>query len=401
MRVEDEGTGGVAATTASVPSSSGVTNSASGEGGGVTTASAGSGGNDASGGAGGDPVHDPVPGCEQLVWVGEPTVVPRHQGRPGARVFALDGDDVGLVHADQSTGPTRLVSRTIRQPFSSWPPRIDPPVTVYEGNDVMDNGAVPVPSRRDGSFARYVSGGSIVSRVGDAATSQTDGIIVALDPAGDGGAYQLRFNDADDVLIDRLPSLSGELAPTPLGVVPVDGCYLEAAFVQSQGPLLMATGACGGQVLLLRATSLYLEALGVVSAPDSYHVHLIRRTDGAWLATTQVQGITVQPIDGRGAVTGSAWSSTSYYGVVQMTSWREGFAYVESTGGFGDDDTHGVWLHVSDGVNATTLAPWPDDAAVIRDVSVTASADGASLLVAHDVAGDIVLQRADCVSARR
>lgn len=52
----------------------------------------------------------------------------------------------------------------------------------------------------------------------------------------------------------------------------------------------------------------------------------------------------------------------------------------------------------SDGVRETSSLPFTDDGVTTRGLSVAASGDGRSLLVAHEVPQDLWIQRADCVS---
>lgn len=143
-------TGGTSSAGASAP-----------EGGTGPTTSAGGGG--AEGGGGGEPQYSPVPGCETLVWTGEPIVI-QGTSRPQLPQLAWVAESsAGLVYADHPEATDLLLSVDLPDAFGVWPPMMSLPTLHQEGR--FQNSLGTFSSRRDGTFAVTVEGIPLLARL--------------------------------------------------------------------------------------------------------------------------------------------------------------------------------------------------------------------------------------------
>lgn len=355
----------------------------------------GAGGEAAQGLCAGPPVDEPtpVPGCESLVWVGEPVAVVL-EGWPRQQGALLDGGDVGLVHLTIDSGP--VVSRRIASPFASWPPAISEAVPVLPGSST---GVVPFFSARsDGTFAVYTDGAGAVGTFGESTVGlRPDWGVFALDPRPGAGGFLVGIGTVE------------HFAAVVEGSVGVDvhtfepGCIPPRGFVNDEGELmasnLRGAAGCNGpldQLALLRARSDGGEDLDVLElgAPASDH-RIVTRPGGAWLGLQLGMDLCVVPVDADGGLAGPALVTPTEANL-SIAPWRGGLAF-----SIREDNTLAIGL--TDGVNITRTPFLADDFAVpLHPLDLVASSDGRSVLATFDGFGPggvgLYVARADCVA---
>lgn len=312
------------------------------------------------------------------------------------RLQRLGNGDVGLVHADRGA-PERLLATVLPAPFEAWPPT--PGAAILVGETATTNMELRLDGREDGTFSVADHWPSVAGRFGEGAIGLTfDGWLV-VDPSPAGGGYGIaRLGDE----VVRFDTLEAGALPTSLGLRPSARCYRASAFVAADGSLFSSDGParyCDAvpTVEIMRATPDGIEKLASHPVEGAWSHEILPRSGGAWLVTSDRDQLDVLPLDERGAVAGPAWSEPTFQGFARVAPWRGGFTVAEFTNGEVED---GVGLRVSDGVNTTTLEPRGENWAGQSVPSVVASADGRSLLIAHEFLQNVFVSRADCSAAR-
>lgn len=359
--------------THAVSSGSSASAGASGAGGSVASVAAagGDGGSHGDGGAGGAgtgsggeggalAAPDPVPGCEELVWVGEPLWI-EVRFWPAPRVATLASGDVGLVYIDDEPNPSTAESLLLAEPFAAWPPVLGATAIAMTSDDPNGfyNEDPRISARDDGTFALMVPGqhAGVVARYGEVPDHvEVPGLLTVL-PTGD-AAYRMAWDEDGDWRVDHLPTLDS--APVFLGVLPPHPCWTERTIILPDGSFLLSQGPssyCEENVTLrlTRGSTAGLEEVASLPSTGLWDHALVPRADGAWLALAEVTHLTVLSLDATGAPGEPAWVMRRplHAWFFAMAPWRGGFALAEFTG----DDGRGGWgvrAVVSDGVHTTT-----------------------------------------------
>lgn len=392
------------------------------EGGGGAASTAVTGGAEVGGApAGGAPVGgapvgggplggaDPglVPGCEALVWSGDPITIPGYQSTRFIHFAALDSGDVGVVFRDHDNEGTHLDvmrSTVLAQPFAApWPPAVAPVVDQHFGQYFNEPGtfsALP-----DGTFAlgepihglfRFDAAGAIVEL--------PPGVDLFLDPAGGGwgieGGSTLRHWDAawspgpvvtgfDPAPCSFRPRLARNGSTTLLASWTYWGCW-------ESEPAIARTFA------LTPAQALETTDLGLAFYPRK--AQLVPRQGGGFYLNLSTDGLgdpatagqLVARLDDTGALVAPIDvppAEAPPFANRDLASWREGFVMTDrSAAGIGvtvSDETH---FTTSERLDLTLLTE------SVAELALLASPTGQFVLLALPSFNEVLIARAECHS---
>jgi hypothetical protein len=354
----------------------------------------------AGGEGGGEP--GPVPGCETLVWAGEPVSIPMWNAQ-AALLAPLDGGAVGLVYVggNQGTSTELLSSRTIDGAFDAWPPvAINEPVVHVDGELVF--GSSSLTSRPDGTFALvdYEPG---IYRFGE------PGVVLVNETytypflaPGDDGAYFVEREVDGPLRFYKRSSLEPLGSVEELGEMPQpDFCSTAYAELSDTPTFLFASrGYCNdgtgdpwaqfyqpGPTQIQVATTMPLPFF-------PYSQILAPRPGGFWYAiSAQFQTVVYRLTPVTTSIGEPIVIESDSLDPHKLALWRDGFALTTHT-------PEGLALLVSNGEQLTT-SPAQSPSPIIGfdgPALLPGGTDDRSILIAVPGNEGITLLRADCVA---
>lgn len=367
----------------------------------------GAGGVGGAGGAGGEP-PTVVPGCEQLVFVGEPVIVPPLSSMifsREVRAAPLAGGRVGMtwLNYDNTTFMDVLMSNTIEAPFDTWPPAVNPAVQAFSA-ELISNHPGPIESRVDGTFAVGPGPRGIFAfeHTGPVSPFGDRWAQAFPEPAPSSGVLGVAFDSSSlTYTLESLPDLSGS-APSYVGTFASEWCVTTRAVFDSDSTFF-SSGTdyyCedAPRVDFHRLTSgelVWLSGFDLPFVPIKQELER-RPGGGYWYSISNyIDGIAVYMLDDRGSPVGDPWTDSYTYGDTSpmFHPWRDGFVVSKRT-------VDGISVFVSDGYNITA-----SDAQLVEVKSsnselamVTGGANDTSIFFAYPVMQGIELFRADCVT---
>jgi hypothetical protein len=110
-------------------------------------------------GAGGDGAAPPtpVPGCELLVPVGEPVILPGIWHPAVPKLVPIDSTRAGIVYQDHDVAQDVAFSQTLEGAFDTWPPVVTDAVEHVRSSSIGVDFS-RLTSRADGTFGLHVGG---------------------------------------------------------------------------------------------------------------------------------------------------------------------------------------------------------------------------------------------------
>jgi hypothetical protein len=313
----------------------------------------------------------PVPGFEDLSWVGEPLRLTFQPGRGSfPRVVAIGGADAGLLHlATGGTHPEAVVSWLLAGAFDCWPPAVSGPTEHVRRTEISNYLVEPfvLPGGRfslppQGDVGTWGHAGMAAASAEDVAT----------------------FREHDPwASFDRPPYRHRRVVPVTLD----DGSRLAAVAplrARERGGAAAETAAgATEEVEIVRCVDGVLASCGALVGPAGALQTVIPRSGGAWLVFEGPDGGFVLGIDTDGRPVGEPWRLPFHQAFRRCfktyTRWRDGFI-VAIQGG------RTTRLFASDGVHTTRVGSAPGgDIPHGRAPSLAISPDGRSVLVAQQV----------------
>ncbi|MBK6512876.1 MAG: hypothetical protein IPM79_15725 [Polyangiaceae bacterium] len=378
------------------------------EGGAPSNGGALSTGGSAQGGGGSAP--EPIPGCESLVWAGEPVVLPGLFHPRRARLAMLDGGRVGVVYDDYDNFgdlTDKVLSQTLSGAFDSWPPKVGPLVTHYAG--MLWNAPWWLSARAEGVFA--VSGGNMsgIFRFDDPTPIVVDPFLrtYLLEPEAGGGAYVVDHSTGAPPSLSHFSSVEPLAGETALGELELpDSCGILHASFSGGSPLFVFGPGCSDTTPA--ASFFALGPTGELAPTASFELpyfpikqRLEPRPGGFdYALVEEVESVAAFPTDLSGAPEGPPFVEASTDGrwAHDLTPWRGGhavaFRHPARVEMMGVSLTLFEGPHVTEGpILSIRLAGSRTEAPMVVEPH------GTAVLVAFETIEGIQLLRADCVPA--
>lgn len=394
-----------------------------GQGGEPSNGGAPATGGEASGGApstgafgpgGGGAGPEPIAGCEQLAWAGEPVILPGLWHPSRARLAALDGGSVGVVYDDYDNGGDnvdKVLSQTLSGAFDAWPPPVSDPVIHHSG--MVYNELSWLSARGDGTFALSGFHLSGIFRFDDPQPIVADPFLrtYVLEPEAGGGAYVVDYVTGGPPFATHFASVDPLAGASDLGELELaDDCGTFYGSVSAGAPLLVfgSRHYCFEQSKAPTATFFSLGAAGELVESAAFELpffpvkqHLEPRLAGFFYpVSSEIEGVTGFPIDAAGEPQGppAIEASGDTRWPHDMAAWRDGYAVLHREFGPSPNWRMSLSLHQGESV---TQGPGVDLflSSTRSEAPMVVSPTGTSVLVAIETIEGIQLHRADCVPA--
>ncbi len=324
------------------------------------------------------PEQGPVPSFESLTLTAEPVAVSDTLRAQLPRIARTGADEAVLVYAQRGPRGPRLVSRSLRGLFSSWPPQIGEP-KVHSTTDNY-NSMGELVGWPDGTFAVQYGSEWVLAAVDQEGARATLKSRCFPDPGSD--AVYVLEREADRTRVLRRAQRNGEGHVNDCGLLPKDLGF--SAAVSSSGSLFLAGQGPTPEVRIFVASAEGVKTGATLALPQQARVSVLSRPGGAFLVVASHGSCVLHTLDDAGHPCGEPWSPPAvspYDARVASSSWRDGCALATTRG------SQGVGLLVTDGTRATFSE------ATVREVMSTmqlagllSNDDGSALVFAYPFA---------------